>query len=355
MHGAAASLVCRQAKMHNSDNSAPLIDLRALLNFIMLAEHGSISAAATALGLSQPSVSENVARLERKLQVKLALRGPRGATLTEAGRMLATEGKELIGKANALAEAVREFGADPSGRVTVGLPPSLNVLLSVPLAETVRAELPNIRLHVAEASSGHILGWLGSEDYDLGCVFEPANSAVFESIPIFTEELYFAAAHDDLPSGLDASPDRRVSPELLAQLPLVLPSHPHGFRRIVERYARTHGVSLDVVTEIDSLPQIVEMVSRASAYSLLPQSALTGTRPTGQLALLPLQPPCGRTAYLVKKRAKLASNATMAVQRVIVQIIGELTRRHGLSAVAETPSRGASDDIAANASRAPVP
>lgn len=317
--------------MQDADNSAPLIELRALLNFIMLAEHGSLSAAATALGLTQPSVSENVAKLERKLQVQLATRGPRGAVLTEAGRMLAVRGKDLIRHAHALAEAVREYGAEPSGRVTVGLPPSLNVFLSVPLAETIHTDFPNIRLHIAEASSGDILGWIESEKYDLGCIFETANPAIFEAVPLMTEELFFASAPDDLPPGTEDPSQRKIIPELLARVPLVLPSHPHGFRRVVERYAKANNIELNVVLEIDSLPQIVEMVSRASAYSLLPHSALTGSRPSGQLTLMRLEPALHRTGYLVRKRTKPASNSTVAVQDVILRIVKELIDRHQLT------------------------
>ncbi len=318
--------------MQDSDSAPPAIELWALLNFVMLAEHGSLSAAASALGLTQPSVSENVAKLERRLQVQLAMRGPRGAVLTEAGRMLATRGRELIKQANALAEAVREFGVDPSGRVTVGLPPSLNVFLSVPLAETIHTEFPNLRLHIAEASSGHILDWLESEKYDLGCIFEQANPSTFEAVPLMSEEIFFGAAADDLPAGTGGDGPHVVTPQLLSQVPLVLPSHPHGFRRIVERYAKAHNVGLNVVLEIDSLPQIVEMVSRASGYSLFPHSALTGPSPSGQMILMRLEPPLHRTGYLVRKRAKLASNSTVAVQNVILRIIKELMERHRLTA-----------------------
>lgn len=308
--------------MQDPDHLPPLIELRALLHFIMLADHGSLSAAATALGLTQPSVSENVARLERRLGVKLASRGPRGAILTEAGRMLATRGKDLIKHAHALAEAVQDFGAEPCGRVTVGLPPSLNAILCVPLAETIHVEFPNLRLHIADASSGNILDGVEGEKYDLGCIFEPANPAVFEAVAILTEALFFVAADDNLPPGTSTAQDR-VTPEILAQAPLVLPSHPHGFRRIVERYAKAHGIELNVVLEIDSLPQIVEMVSRASACSLLPQSALTGIRPSGDLVLMRLDPAVHRTGYLVRKRSRPVSNSIAAVQEVIVRIMGE--------------------------------
>lgn len=74
-------------------DTAPTVDLRQIYYFIALADHGSISAAAEALGMAQPSLSENMAKLERRLNVKLALRAARGVELTEAGRALAARGR----------------------------------------------------------------------------------------------------------------------------------------------------------------------------------------------------------------------------------------------------------------------
>jgi LysR family nitrogen assimilation transcriptional regulator len=318
--------------MQKTDSALPVLDLRQLHYFVALAEHGSISAAAAALGLAQPSVSENIAKLEQRLNTQLAIRGPRGVTLTEAGRALATQGRDLLLSAAVLADEVRQVGGEVRGPVSIGFPPSLSLMLSVPLAETVHSELPNVRLHVAEGMSGNIFEWVEVEKLDMGCVYVSPDSAVFETHPIMTEELFLVAASDNLPADPDESGTLSVKVEALRNLPLVMPSMPQGARRVVERYARAHGVALNVVIEMDSLPQIIEIVQRASAYTVLPHAAVTGPVEAGQLSLIHVEPSLLRTAYLTRKRSRPASTASLAVQATMMKIIQEIIDRYHLKA-----------------------
>lgn len=71
--------------LHVTSPQIPEIDIKHVHYFQMLAKHGSISKAAHALGLAQPSLSEHIARLETRLNTKLAIRGPRGITMTSNG------------------------------------------------------------------------------------------------------------------------------------------------------------------------------------------------------------------------------------------------------------------------------
>lgn len=318
--------------MHKTDSAVPVLDLRQLHYFIALADHGSISAAAAALGLAQPSVSENIAKLEQRLNTQLAIRGPRGVTLTEAGRTLANEGRGLLSAAALLADNVRQIGGEIRGPVSIGFPPSLSLMLSVPLAETVHSELPNVRLHVAEGMSGNIFEWIETEKLDMGCVYVSPDSAVFETHAIMSEELFLVTASDNLPAEPDESGRVTVTVEALRDLPLVMPSLPQGARRVVERYARAHGVGLNVVIEMDSLPQIIEIVQRASACTVLPHAAVAGLVASGQLALIHLEPPLLRTAYLTRKRSRPASSASIAVQATMMKIIQEIIDRYRLKA-----------------------
>ena len=64
--------------MANIDDAQDALKLKQLSYFLTLAEYGSISAAANALNMAQPSLSENIAKLERQLDVQLAIRGSRG-------------------------------------------------------------------------------------------------------------------------------------------------------------------------------------------------------------------------------------------------------------------------------------
>jgi LysR family nitrogen assimilation transcriptional regulator len=317
--------------MRNFGKIPPVIDLKQLYYFIATAEIGSISAAASALGLAQATLSENVAKLETRLGTKLAIRGQRGLTLTEAGKVLVRQGKELVNSADALAESIRGLGGELRGPVAVGLPPSLSLLLSVPLTETVFSELPDVRLHVAEGVSGHILEWVADGRVDFGFAYELPDSSMFNSYPFLTEELFLLSAPDNLPLAVEGGEPLTITLKALDGLPLVMPAHPHGSRRVLERIAKANGVNLCFVSEIDALSQIVEMVSRASAYAVVPHAAVIGPAAAGHVALIKItQPECERTAYLVRNKGRPATSATIAVQKILFRIFRELAGRYEL-------------------------
>jgi LysR family nitrogen assimilation transcriptional regulator len=265
------------------------------------------------------------------MDTKLAIRGQRGLTLTEAGKALVRQGKELVNAADALAESIRGLGGEPRGPVAVGLPPTLSLLLSVPLTETVFSELPGVRLHVAEGVSGHILEWVADGRIDFGFVYEVPDDSTFESYPFLTEELFLLSAPDNLPWEVEHADELTIKLKALDKLPLVMPAHPHGSRRIVERIAKANGVNLRFVSEIDALSQIVEMVSRASAYAVVPHAAVIGPVAAGQVVLIKIvQPACERTAYMVCNRARPATSAAIAVQKILFKIFRELAGRYNL-------------------------
>ncbi|MBF9032641.1 LysR family transcriptional regulator [Rhodobacterales bacterium HKCCE2091] len=311
------------------------LKLKQLSYFLSLAEHGSISAAANALNMAQPSLSENIAKLERKLDVQLAIRGSRGVQLTQAGTLLADRGQEILKSVDDLVEALRLLGSDPRGPVSVGFPPSLSILLSVPLLESIHSEYSDIRLHVAEAMSGDILDWLANDRIDIGCVYEISDSSVYILEPLLTEELFLVTAPDnwDDEFGPDGIAKKPITASDLQHLPLVLTSQAHGARKLQERFARAEGFSFNVTATIDSLPHIVEMVSRASAYSLLSHGAVFKQVASGDIGLVRIaEPSIRRTAYLVRKRARPVSHASTIVEGMIGTIIREMVERYNIEA-----------------------
>lgn len=153
------------------------MDIRQLRYFIAIAEEGSLSAAAQRLGVAQPALSQHVIALEGRLDVRLLERSSRGVTLTEPGAVLLAHARGVLAAVEATVEAVRQAGAEPQGEVAFGLPSSIASVLSVPLAETVRLELPKVRLRVIDAMSGFIQGWLEDQSIDLGMLTTSPPSA----------------------------------------------------------------------------------------------------------------------------------------------------------------------------------
>lgn len=312
---------------------SPAIDIKHIHYFQMLSEHGSISKAAHALGLAQPSLSEHISRLEKKLNTRLAIRGPRGVTLTEAGRFLANEGKSLIEAADAIAANLKQLGHDISGPVSVGLPPSLSMIASVALAETVRLEMPGVKLHLTEGLSGHILDWIEEETVDFGFVYANPQNSEFQVDPIMQEEIFLVSAYDNVPVEPDTDGTYTMHASELAKLPLVMPGLPHSARRAIDQFAQANDLELDVIVELNSLSQIIEMVNRASAYSVLPHAPVAEAVASGKLALVRIvEPTFLRTAYLTRKRTRSATMASIKVEETMLGILRELVERYDLHA-----------------------
>lgn len=145
--------------------------------------------------------------------------------------------------------------------------------------------------------------------------------------------MFLITAADDCPLEPDAQGNRVIQARKLADLPLVAPSLPHSARRVIETYARSNGIRLNVVVEMDSLSQIIEMVSRASAYTVLPQATVADAVASGKLALVRfVEPTFARTVYLTRKRTRTASMASLVVQQTVLQVLRELVARYGLRA-----------------------
>lgn len=311
----------------------PPIDVKHIHFLMMLAEHGTVSKAASVLGLTQPALSEHIARLEKKLNMRLVTRGPRGVTLTETGNILIRDGHRLVEAAENLADRVRSAGSAIGGHVSIGLPPSLSAILSIPLAETVRLEYPDIKLHISEGLSGHVADWVDQEIVDIGFVYAYPQRSSFQAEPVVREEMFIVAAHDNVPVPADENGNYTLSACDLSKLPLAMPSLSHSSRRTIERFARANNIGLNIMLEIDSLYQIVEIVGRASAYTFLPHGPVAQQVESGKFVLVKIvNPSFFRTIYLTRKSARPMSAASLKVESIILTIIRELLDRYHLNA-----------------------
>ncbi len=313
----------------------PALDVRQLHYFVTLAEQGSISSAATALHMAQPSLSENLMRLEKRLGVQLVVRSARGVMLTQAGQLLAEHGRQIVDATGRAINEIRHAGNDARGPVAVGLPPSLGLLLSVPLAETIQSEYPEVRLRITEGMSGNIAEWIEEERMDLGYVYEVHDNHDLIFQPVMAEKLFLATAPDNIPDCVDwtdpAAPT--IKGVDLPSLPLALPASSHGARKVVERFARGAGIKLNIIVEIDSLPQLITMATRASAYTILPHAAVINEVAAGTIRLFEIvEPTMTRSAFMLRKRSRPITRASFAVQQSIGIIIQEMIERFQLDA-----------------------
>ncbi|SEM34914.1 LysR family transcriptional regulator, nitrogen assimilation regulatory protein [Roseovarius azorensis] len=302
------------------------MDIKQLRYFIAIAEEGSLSAAAQRVNVAQPSLSQHVLTLERELGVQLLQRSSRGVSLTESGNILQAHALDIVQRLDTAIEVVRQSGSEPMGDVSFGLPSSVSMVLSVPLAETIRIDLPKVRFRAIEAMSGFIQTWLEEMSIDIGILYDVSSIRHLNHTLLMTEELHFFSAADAWP--FDTDPGSPVSLAELANVELVLPSPHHGLRTMIDRFARTAGVRLNVATEMDALSQIKAMVARGSGHTILAPAAALDFVERGQLVMGRIvEPQMMRPVFLVRNPAKPMTQASREVERVTLEVIGDLIRR----------------------------
>jgi LysR family nitrogen assimilation transcriptional regulator len=302
------------------------MDVKQLRYFICIAEAGSLSGAAQQVNVAQPSLSQHVLSLERELGVKLLERSSRGVTLTQSGEVLLRHARDIIGSLRDAVEAVRQSGAEPIGNVSVGLPSSISMVLTVPLAETVWLELPKVKLRAINAMSGFIQTWLADQSIDIGFLYDISSVRHLTHREIMTEELWFFSAVDAWPFKSKAGSP--VSLSELSDVDLVLPSGHHGLRKMIDRTARSKGVGLRVSTEMDALNQIKTMVSRGSGYTILAPAAAHDFVERGELIGAPIvEPTMVRPVYIVRNPAKPVTVASREVERIAISVMRDLMAR----------------------------
>jgi len=302
------------------------MDLRQLRYFVAIAEEGSLSAAAQRVNVAQPSLSQHIIGVEKDLGVTLFNRSPRGMTLTQSGEILLAHARDILGAMDTAVEAVKQSGSEPQGDVTFGLPSSIAMVLSVPLAETVRLELPKVKFRAIDAMSGFIKTWLEDQSIDVGMLYDLHSVRHMNHIELMTEELHFFSAPDAWPFSSRAGSPVKVSD--IPKAELVLPSPHHGLRSMIDRFMKSQGVTLNVVTEMDGLGQIKTLVARGSGHTILAPAAAIDFVERGDLIMAPIiEPKLIRPVYLVRNPAKSMSRANQELERITLEVIKDLVSR----------------------------
>jgi len=247
------------------------MDLKQLESFVRVAELGSFSRAARALGVAQPALSRQVRLLEVNLRQALLHRNGRGAVPTEAGQLLLEHARGILHQvARAHEDLARARGA-LAGHVAIGLPPTLARVLTVPLTRAFRQQVPAARLSVSEGLSTAMTDSLLNGRLDIAVLYNVTTSPGLDIEPLGHEELLWVSARTpDDPGATDA-----ILPlAALAEQPLVIPSRPNAIRMHVESTLAAIGRRPHIGLEMDGVAAILDLVADGAGGAVLSRQAV---------------------------------------------------------------------------------
>jgi LysR family nitrogen assimilation transcriptional regulator len=301
-------------------NLTPM-ELKQLEYFVAIAEAGTFSRASQRLNVGQPVLSRQIQALEDELGTKLYHRTGRGILLTEAGRLFEQHARGVLETAANAKSAMHALDATPAGRVVIGMPPSVGAVLTTALVQQMHSEFPKVSLGVIEGFSGHVMEWLTMGRIDVAVLYNAPNTHTLATDPLLTDELFLLGpASDPARVGAGSLPAAR-----LEQLPLILPSRPHGLRVLVDDFLATIGIAPNVDVEIDAMHSTLSLVEAGIGYTILSYSCVHHLIAAGRIRAWPIvEPTMTRTLVIATSTQRPMTNAARALSRIVTSQVQAL-------------------------------
>lgn len=160
---------------------------------------GNFSQAAALCHVGQPALSQQIAKLERELGTPLFVRGPRGATLTEAGRVFTERAREIWQRARALEAEMAAFAGMTRGSLSLGVITSLECINFGVLIADFCAAYPGVSLSLRQGTTRELMDLVLARSLDLAFVNDPPDGRpgglAFEKLGEDTYALAVPAGH----------------------------------------------------------------------------------------------------------------------------------------------------------------
>jgi len=296
------------------------MDLKQLEYFVRVAEVGSFTRAANALNIAQPALSRQIRLLEVELHQNLLTRNGRGASPTEAGKLLLEHGRGILHQISRAKEELGRVRGALAGRVAIGMPPSVSKIVAVPLIREFRRAMPDATLSIMEGLSVAMHEALLTGRLDIALLYNATPAPGIELTPLVDEPLFLV---ERLEGKAPAKP-KPVALRDLGDFPLVIPSRPHAIRMQVEMELAAVGRRPDVVLEIDGVATILDLVRDGAGCAILSRNAVSTSTHPKAFTCRPITGPAMRSKLMSAMSSQRPATLT---QKAILQLIQDMAPR----------------------------
>jgi LysR family transcriptional regulator, hydrogen peroxide-inducible genes activator len=253
--------------------------------FLSLAQRRSFREAAEACGVSQPTLSVQLARLESELKTLLIERRGRGSRLTPAGERAVPHAARVLQEVLALRSACDDRGDQLQGPFHLGVIATAGPYILPHILPRIRRALPLMQPYLREDLTADLLRRLLRGDLDAAIVSLPLDEPALASMNLFSE-----AFQAIVPIHHPLAKRKQIGPEELGSASMLLLEHGHCLRGQTTDYC--HFPSRPAYDQATSIESLKQMVAARLGCALVPALATQGryARMAG-IKVIPLKPP----------------------------------------------------------------
>jgi LysR family hydrogen peroxide-inducible transcriptional activator len=311
-----------------------MLTFRQLRYLDALARHGHFGRAAEECAVSQPALSMQIRELEKELGAELLERRQGATLLTEIGMEVARRTVSILTATRDLTDCARRSGCVLSGRVRLGVIPTLAPYVLPRVLPELHRRHAEARLDMLEAQTKTLLCELAQGTLDVVLLALPIDKE-FETIHLFNDRFLLAVPADD------PLPERaRVTPRDVTFRRLVLLTEGHCLRDQALAYCDRRGEA-DTGLGATSLTTVMQMVASGYGVTLLPEVAIDVEVRDERVKLLRfIEPQPQRQIGLAWRPTSPRKADFMALGRMVVEAL-EIERPKRRPAAPAMPSTAA--------------
>jgi LysR family transcriptional regulator, transcription activator of glutamate synthase operon len=294
------------------------MEMHQLTYFESVSRHLHFTRAAQELNVAQPSVSQQIRKLEHELGAPLFNRMKRHVTLTEAGKTFLPHARAVLQRLEEARLEVQELSGLRKGTLAVGAPPSVGTHLLPRALAKFSARHPGITLSFREAGSRTLVNLLEEGELDLAVVIQPVRHPVLDTQPLIEEELLLAVPRNHH-LATNGSASQRIRLAQLSQEPFVLLREgAYDLRDQTLAACRRAGFEPHVALDGGEMDSMLRFVAAGIGLAILPEMVLSDVdRDNGSVALHRLQPRLTRSLVIARRRDRYFSAAAREFTTVL--------------------------------------
>lgn len=245
---------------------------RQLEYFIAVLDYGNFRRAAEACCVSQPTLTLQIQKLERQLEVELLHRSHRQVKASAAGCAIATQARKVLQEHRGLLEIAEENRNPLGGEFRLGVIPTVAPYLLPRVLPKVHTRLPSLRLHLAEIQTENLLDQLDSGSLDAGILAQPIDRSRIHGVHLYREK-FWLTVHEHNPLTRVQS----VTPDSLKREEMLLLDEGHCLREQALEICHSHDAKINPRFRAASLETLRHLVAQNMGSTLMPALAVHAT------------------------------------------------------------------------------
>jgi LysR family transcriptional regulator, hydrogen peroxide-inducible genes activator len=284
------------------------MELRQLQYAIQIALERNFSRAAEKLHIAQPSLSQQLSKLEKEIGVLLFQRSTNSVELTHAGSLFVEKSQKILDMVEMLKKEMEDISQMKKGRLVVGSMPITGSTILPLVVPVFQAAYPDIEISLVEETSANLETLTSNGQTDISLLSLPLreDSLVYETL--LEEEIVLAVP----PQHPLAASKKPVRIEQLEKEAFIALKKGQGFRKLTLDLCQQAGITPNIVFESSNMETVQSLVAAGMGIAFVPY--LISRRSFSELSPihLPLEDRPTRTLVIAYKKGRYISKAAEA-------------------------------------------